>query len=50
VIFVHSFTLIFMDETCTYPKIFGPIVCILNALMLLLFSEFYVKAYGKKTP
>jgi hypothetical protein len=49
IICIHSFSLLFMDETCAYPKIFGPIFGTLAAIMFLLFLEFYVKAYVKKT-
>jgi hypothetical protein len=48
VIVLHSSTLFLMDDTCTYPKSVGAIFAVQNGVMFFLFSEFYVKSYGKK--
>jgi hypothetical protein len=49
VILLHSCTLFFMDDTCTVPKAVGAVVSVQSGVMFFLFSEFYVKAYMKKT-
>jgi hypothetical protein len=45
---LHSLSLIFMDETCECPKIFGLIWAAQQLLMFFMFAEFYRKAYKKK--
>jgi hypothetical protein len=48
VLFVHAFSLVFMNETCTCPRIVGLIWGLQNAVMFFMFAEFYRKTYRKK--
>jgi hypothetical protein len=48
VICLHSSTVVFMDETCRYPKIFAGLWSVQNVIMFFLFTEFYIKSYRKK--
>lgn len=47
IIFTHAFQLLFVNE-CGFPKIFALWIGAHGVLFLLLFSNFYDKAYNDK--
>jgi hypothetical protein len=45
---LHMATVLFMDDSCKYPKPLAAIVLLQYGIIFILFVEFYVKTYKKK--
>ncbi|KDR06850.1 hypothetical protein L798_03505 [Zootermopsis nevadensis] len=48
IVTLHSSTVLFMDDSCKYPKPLAAFLAVQNGFMFILFAEFYVKSYRRK--